>query len=125
MRKLLLVLLSVLLLNETVTATEKDVVVPVTTTNILDKLIAMVNDYTKRADEALSMEGLQNVYAEFEQAMASFLKDNADEIAKLDANLTDTMKEKYEAELSKAMKLFQAALEKKAGELLGDKDSEQ
>ena len=114
MRKLLLVLLSVLLLNETVTATEKDVVVQVTTTNVLDKLIAMVNDYTKRADEALSMEELQNVYAEFEQAMASFLKDNADEIAKFDANLSDNMKEKYEAELSKAVKQFEKSLEKKA-----------
>lgn len=114
MRKLLLVLLSVLLLNETVTATEKDIVVQVTTTNILDKLIAMVNDYTKRADEALSMEELQAVYAEFEQAMASFLKDNADEIAKFDANLSGNMKEKYEAELSKAVKQFEKSLEKKA-----------
>lgn len=114
MRKLLLVLLPVLLLNETVTATEKDVVVQVTTTNILDKLIAMVNDYTKRADEALSMKELQNVYAEFEQAMASFLKDNADEIAKFDANLSGNMKEKYEAELSKAVKQFEKSLEKKA-----------
>lgn len=114
MRKLLLVLLSVLLLNETVTATEKDVVVQVTTTNILDKLIAMVNDYTKRAHEALSMEELQNVYAEFEKAMASFLKDNADEIAKFDTNLSGNMKEKYEAELSKAVKQFEKSLEKKA-----------
>ncbi len=114
MRKLLLVLLSVLLLNETVTATEKDIVVQVTTTNILDKLISMVNDYTKRADEALSMEELQNVYAEFEQAMASFLKDNADEITKFDANLSGNMKEKYEAELSKAVKQFEKSLEKKA-----------
>ena len=114
MRKLLLVLLSVLLLNETVTATEKDIVVQVTTTNILDKLISMVNDYTKRAGEALSMEELQNVYAKFEQAMASFLKDNADEIAKFDANLSGNMKEKYEAELSKAVKQFEKSLEKKA-----------
>lgn len=114
MRKLLLVLISVLLFNETVTATEKDVVVQVTTTNILDKLIAMVNDYTKRADEALSMDELQAVYAGFEQAMASFLKDNADEIAKFDANLSGNMKEKYEAELSKAVKQFEKSLEKKA-----------
>ena len=120
MRKLLLVLFPVLLLNETVTATEKDVVVQVTTTNILDKLIAMVNDYTKRADEALSMEELQNVYAEFEQAMASFLKDNADEIAKFDTNLTDTMKEKYEAELSKAVKQFKTALERRAMKLIAE-----
>ena len=121
MRRLLFAILAVLLFGGgTASATEKDVAV-----NVLDKLIALVNDYTKRADEALSMEELQAVYAEFEKAMASFSKDNADEIAKFDANLTGKMKEKYEAELSKAMKLFQAALEKKASELLGDKDSEQ
>jgi uncharacterized protein (UPF0210 family) len=120
MRRLLFAILAVTLLGGTASATEKDVVV-----NVLDKLIALVNDYTKRADEALSMEELQAVYVGFEQAMASFSKDNADEIAKFDAHLTDKVKENYEAELSKAMKLFQAALEKKAGELLGDKDSEQ
>lgn len=120
MRRLLFAILAVTLLGGTASATEKDVAV-----NVLDKLIALVNDYTKRADEALSMEELQAVYVGFEQAMASFSKDNADEIAKFDAHLTDKVKENYEAELSKAMKLFQAALEKKAGELLGDKDSEQ
>lgn len=116
MRTLLFALLAVTLLGGTASATERDVA-----TNVLDKLIALVNDYTKRADEALSMEELQAVYAGFEQAMASFSKDNADEIAKFDAHLTDKVKENYEAELSKAMKLFQAALEKKADELLGDK----
>ncbi len=121
MRRLLFAILAVLLFGGgTASATEKDVAV-----NVLDKLIALVNDYTRRADEALSMEELKTVYAEFEKAMASFSKDNADEIAKFDAHLTEKVKENYEAELSKAMKLFQAALEKKAGELLGDKDSEQ
>lgn len=121
MRRLLFAILAVLLFGGgTASATERDVAA-----NVLDKLIALVNDYTKRADEALSMEELQAVYVGFEQAMASFSKDNADEIAKFDAHLTDKVKENYEAELSKAMKLFQAALEKKAGELLGDKDSEQ
>ena len=110
MRRLLFAILAVLLFGGgTASATEKDVAV-----NVLDKLIALVNDYTKRADEALSMEELQAVYAGFEQAMASFSKDNADEIAKFDAELTGKMKEKYEAELSKVMKQFESALEKKA-----------
>ena len=109
------VLLAVLFFNGTASATEKDVAA-----NVLDKLIALVNDYTKRADEALSMEELKTVYAEFEQAMASFSKDNADEIAKFDAELTGKMKEKYEAELSKVMKQFESALEKKAMKFLGE-----
>jgi uncharacterized protein (UPF0210 family) len=115
MRRLLFVLLAVLFFNGMASATEKDVAV-----NVLDKLIALVNDYTKRADEALSMEELKTVYAEFEQAMASFSKDNADEIAKFDAELTGKMKEKYEAELSKVMKQFESALEKKAMKFLGE-----
>ena len=89
MRRLLFAILAVLLFGGgTASATEKDVAV-----NVLDKLIALVNDYTKRADEALSMEELKTVYAEFEKAMASFSKDNADEIAKFDAHLTDKVKE--------------------------------
>lgn len=116
MRRLLFAILAVLLFGGgTASATEKDVAV-----NVLDKLIALVNDYTKRADEALSMEELQAVYAGFEQAMASFSKDNADEIAKFDAHLTDKVKENYEAELSKVMKQFESALEKKAMKFLGE-----
>jgi hypothetical protein len=116
MRRLLFAILAVLLFGGgTASAAEKDVAV-----NVLDKLIALVNDYTKRADEALSMEELQAVYAGFEQAMASFSKDNADEIAKFDAHLTGKVKENYEAELSKAMKQFESALEKKAMKFLGE-----
>ena len=116
MRRLLFAILAVLLFGGgTASATEKDVAV-----NVLDKLIALVNDYTKRADESLSMEELKTVYAEFEQAMVSFSKDNADEIAKFDAKLTGKMKEKYEAELSKVMKQFESALEKKAMKFLGE-----
>jgi hypothetical protein len=115
MRTLLFALLAVTLLGGTASATERDVAA-----NVLDKLIALVNDYTKRADEALSMEELQAVYAGFEQAMASFSKDNADEIAKFDAELTGKMKQKYEAELSKVMKQFESALEKKAMKFLGE-----
>jgi hypothetical protein len=116
MRRLLFAILAVLLFGGgTASATEKDVAV-----NVLDKLIALVNDYTKRADEALSMEELKTVYADFEKAMASFSKDNADEIAKFDAELTGKMKERYEAELSKVMKQFESALEKKAMKFLGE-----
>lgn len=116
MRRLLFAIFAVLQFGSgTASATEKDVAV-----NVLDKFIALVNDYTKRADEALSMEELKTVYAEFEKAMASFSKDNADEIAKFDAHLTDKVKENYEAELSKVMKQFESALEKKAMKFLGE-----
>ena len=94
--------------------------VSVATGNILDKLIALVNGYAKKVDAVGSMEEVEAVYAEFEQAIASFTKENAGEIAKFDAQLTDKMKADYAAELAKAIRRFKAALEKKAMEFLGE-----
>ena len=111
------------LLNGTAAATETGVAlngVTVTAGNVIDKLLALVGDYTKRVDEALSMEELEELFVEFEKAMAAFSKENADEIAKFEANLTAESKEKYEAELSKAIKQFKSALEKKAMKFLGE-----
>ena len=92
----------------------------VATGNILDKLIALVNGYAKKVDAVGSMEELEVVYAEFEQAVVSFTKENAREIAKFDTRLTDKMKTDYAAELAKAIQQFKAALEKKAMEILGE-----
>ena len=92
----------------------------VATTNVLDKLIALINGYTKRVDAAVSIEELEALYAGLEQEMVSFAKDNAGEIAKFDARLTDKMKADYAAELAKAIRRFKAALEKKAMEFLGE-----
>ena len=92
----------------------------VATTNVLDKLIALINGYTKRVDAAVSIEELEALYAGLEQDMVSFAKDNAGEIAKFDARLTDKMKADYAAELAKAIRRFKAALEKKAMEFLGE-----
>ena len=111
------------LLNGTAAATETGVALDsmtVTAGNVIDKLLALVGDYTKRVDEALSMEELEVLFVEFEKAMAAFSKENADEIAKFDANLTAESKEKYEAELSKVVKQFKSALEKKAMKFLGE-----
>ena len=92
----------------------------VATGNILDKLIVVVNGYTGKVGAAVSMEEVEAVYAEFEQTIASFTKENAGEIAKFDALLTDKMKADYAAELAKAIRRFKATLEKKAMEFLGE-----
>ena len=92
----------------------------VATGNILDKLIVVVNGYSGKVGAAVSMEEVEAVYAEFEQAIASFTKENTGEIAKFDARLTDKMKADYAAELAKAIRRFKAALEKKAMEFLGE-----
>lgn len=123
MRRVLMAAVCLVLLNGTAAATETGVALDsmtVTAGNVIDKLLALVGDYTKRVDEALSMEELEVLFVEFEKAMAAFSKENADEIAKFDVNLTAESKERYEAELSKVVKQFKSALEKKAMKFLGE-----
>ena len=123
MRGFLIAVFAMFLLSGT-SAAMVDVIdgnaVSVATGNILDKLIALVNGYAKKVGAAVSMEEVEAVYAEFEQTVASFTKENAREIAKFDAQLTDKMKADYAAELAKAIRRFKAALEKKAMEFLGE-----
>ena len=123
MRGFLIAVFSAILLSGTSAAmaggiTGKAAVVA--TGNILDKLIVVINGYTGKVGAAVSMEEVEAVYAEFEQTIASFTKENAGEIAKFDARLTDKMKADYAAELAKAIRRFKAALEKKAMEFLGE-----
>ena len=125
MKKFLMAAIAVFMMAGTAVASESIVAVEnsvntVADENVADKMIALIKDYTKKIEAAETMEALDAVYKEFEQAMATFSKDNAAEIAKFDAELTGKMKEKYEAELSKVMKQFESALEKKAMKFLGE-----
>ena len=125
MKKFLMVAIAVFMMAGTAVASESIVAVEnsvntVADENVADKMIALIKNYTKKIEAAETMETLDAVYKEFEQAMATFSKDNAAEIAKFDAELTGKMKEKYEAELSKVMKQFESALEKKAMKFLGE-----
>lgn len=125
MKKFLMAAIAVFMMAGTAIASESVAAVEnsvntVAAENVADKMIALIKDYTKKIEAAETMETLDAVYKEFEQAMATFSKDNAAEIAKFDAELTGKMKEKYEAELSKVMKQFESALEKKAMKFLGE-----
>ena len=125
MKKFLMAAIAVFMMAGTAVASESIVAVEnsvntVADENVADKMIALIKDYTKKIEAAETMEALDAVYKGFEQAMATFSKENAAEIAKFDAELTGKMKEKYEAELSKVMKQFESALEKKAMKFLGE-----
>ena len=125
MKKFLMAAIAVFMMAGTAVASESVAAVEnsvntVAAENVADKMIALIKDYTKKIEAAETMEALDAVYKGFEQAMATFSKDNAAEIAKFDAELTGKMKEKYEAELSKVMKQFESALEKKAMKFLGE-----
>ena len=82
--------------------------------NILDKLIALVKEYTGRVEAAASMEELDIAYRAFKQEMVEFTERHADEIASFDKNLTTEEVEKYKVAFETAIKHFEKSLEKKA-----------
>ena len=88
--------------------------------NILDKLVAMVNEYTKRVEAADSMEELKGLFAALESDLAGFVQKNAAEIAAFDAKITAEQKSAYKTELDKAVKQFEKALEKRVMQLMGE-----
>ena len=105
--------------SESVVA-EKSVVTAVANDNVADKLLALMKNYTTKANAATSMEALEKIYAEFEAAMTEFGEKNADEIAEFDANIGEDAKKKYKVALQKAMEQLTKAFEKKALQFMGE-----
>ena len=105
--------------SESVVA-EKSVVTAVANDNVADKLLALMKNYTTKANAATSMEALEKIYAEFEAAMTEFGEKNADEIAEFDANISEDAKKKYEVALQKAMEQLTKTFEKKALQFMGE-----
>ena len=99
---------------------EKSVVTAVANDNVADKLLALMKNYTTKANAATSMEVLEKIYAEFEAAMTEFGEKNADEIAEFDANISEDAKKKYKVALQKAMEQLTKAFEKKALQFMGE-----
>ena len=125
MKKFLMTALAVCMMAGTAVATERVVLTEVNvattaTDNVLDKLVALIKDYTKQVEAAETMETFDTVYKGFEQAMTEFAEKNAEEIAAFDKNLTEEQGKKYKADIEKVVKQFQKAVEKKAMQFLGE-----
>lgn len=120
MRTLLAVTIALLLSGATVLATPAMAVKSnvAVAENILDKLIALVKEYTGRVEAATSMEELDTAYRAFKQEMAEFTERHADEIASFDKNLTTEEVEKYKVAFETAIKHFEKSLEKKARQFM-------
>lgn len=125
MKKFLMAAIALFMMAGTVGATENCVAVEncvatVVTDNVADKLLSIIKSYTKKIEAATSKEALERVYANFEAEMAEFAEKNATEVAAFDENLTKEQEDKYKAELTKVMKEFEKALEKKAMLFIGE-----
>lgn len=122
MKMLCALILAVSLFVGAVPAMSCNAVVDKTTVayNILDKLVALVKGYTKDVETAGSVEELEGLFAALESDLAEFAKKNAAEIAAFDAKITVEQKSAYKAELDKAIKQFEKALENRAMQLMNE-----
>lgn len=127
MKKFLMTAIAVFMMLGTAVATENVVVVnnnatTVQTGNVIDKLITLINGYTKKVNAVKTADELQTVAQNCFEEMTGFEEKYADEIIKLEKTLTEEQKARYETKLEQAIEAFEAAAERKTEELIGELD---
>ena len=119
--------IAVFMMSGTAVATENVVVVNNNATtvqagNVIDKLITLINGYTKKVNAVKTLDELEAMAVKFEEEMTAFEEKYADEGMALEGTLTEEQKEKYEAKLEQVLEAFEAAVERKIEELIGELD---
>ena len=127
MKKFLMTAIAVFMMSGTAVATENVVVVNNNATtvqagNVIDKLITLINGYTKKVNAVKSVEELLKWCEECYDEMMGFEEKHADEIIKLEKTLTEEQMARYETKLEQAMEAFEAAVEKKTEQLMENYD---
>ncbi len=115
--------IAVFMMSGTAVATENVVVVNNNATtvqagNVIDKLITLINGYTKKVNAVKSVEELLKWCEECYDEMMGFEEKHADEIIKLEKTLTEEQMARYETKLEQAIEAFEAAVEKKTEQLM-------
>ena len=119
--------IAVFMMSGTAVATENVVVVNNNATtvqagNVIDKLITLLNGYTKKVNAVKTADELQTVAQNCFEEMTAFEEKYADEIIKLEKTLTEEQKARYETKLEQAIEACEAAAERKTEELIGELD---
>ena len=115
--------IAVFMMSGTAVATENVVVVNNNATtvqagNVIDKLITLLNGYTKKVNAVKSVEELLKLSEECYDEIMGFEEKHADEIIKLEKTLTEEQKARYETKLEQVIEAFEAAVEKKTEQLM-------
>ena len=123
MKKFLMTAIAVFIMSGTAVATENVIVVNNNATtvqagNVIDKLITLLNGYTKKVNAVKSVEELLKLCEECYDEMMGFEEKHADEIIKLEKTLTEEQVARYETKLEQTMEAFEAAVEKKTEQLM-------
>ena len=91
--------IAVFMMSGTAVATENVVVVNNNATtvqagNVIDKLITLINGYTKKVNAVKTLDELEAMAVKFEEEMTAFEEKYADEGMALEGTLTEEQKEK-------------------------------
>ena len=121
MKRFLMAAIAVLMLAAPALAAEKAVEVNVLMTqkeNVIDKLIALIDNYTKKVNAVKTADELLLIT---EQCYADVMELNEkyeNELITLEKTLTEEQMAAYETKLEKALANFEAAVEKQVARLL-------
>ena len=127
MKKFLMTAIAVFMMAGTAVATENVVVVNNNATtvqagNVIDKLITLINGYTKKVNAVKTADELLTVAQNCFEEMTAFEEKYADEIIKLEKTLTKEQRARYETKLEQVIEAFEAAVERKTEELISELD---
>ena len=121
MKRFLMAAIAVLMLAAPALAAEKAVEVNVLMTqkeNVIDKLIALINNYTKKVNAVKTADELLLITEQCYADVMEFNEKYENELITLEKTLTEEQMAAYETKLEKALANFEAAVEKQVARLL-------
>lgn len=108
----LLSIVSCTVVNKNITATEYNQTT--NSVNCVEKLIAIINEYTKEINAVESVYDLFFISEKLYKDKMSFEKQNSQEISTLNSSLTEEEQAAYNEAIKNAMSEFEAAVNRKA-----------
>ena len=121
MKRFLMAAIAVLMLAAPALAAEKAVEVNVLMTqkeNVIDKLIALIDNYTKKVNAVKTADELLLITEQCYADVMEFNEKYESELITLEKTLTEEQMAAYETKLEKALANFEAAVEKQVARLL-------
>ena len=121
MKRFLMAAIAVLMLAAPALAAEKAVEVNVLMTqkeNVIDKLIALINNYTKKVNAVKTADELLLITEQCYADVMEFNEKYESELITLEKTLTEEQMAAYETKLEKVLANFEAAVEKQVARLL-------
>ena len=127
MKKFLIITIAMLAMTGTVVANEniaiKEYQQITGSENVAERLIAIINDYTKKINAVESVYDLFFISEKCYKDKMSFEKENAEEIATFKNALSQEEQTRYDDAIKKAMNEFEAAVNRKAKIFADEQDA--